>query len=267
MLEFGEYKAAQTNRGIRFWKGNILIAQAKVPAEAREYLLSRLKQAEETAKAEAAKLGHGTRDILQLPESEADPKETPEKETTPEEAEKPKEEPKIESKIESSIDPNYLESISIYTASLEDLTKALYERFGIYTVYLKQLPRAVETNPLTGMPFTKYHLGIAYQAAIYAENQGILNKTPAPPIETEMKLDPVAHTLKEARQANDFNFRTTVQATRTIPDTQIEHIIGEDGEVHAVQVPYKPKQSIDEEGDIILEPPIMGTAPIIRPDW
>jgi len=184
---------------------------------------------------------------------------------------------------------DFLESVSIHTADLEDIAHALYERFGIYTVYLRELPRPDEVNPLTGVAFTKYHLGIAYQAAIFAQNHGYLDKDAAA-MRRQMDADraasagvqesfqPIAHTLGESRRANDFNYRTSVKGTSTIATTRIEHVMGDDGELHAVQVPIVQEgretqssgagQRYDaEEDEQIVEPPIFGAKPIIRPNW
>lgn len=184
----------------------------------------------------------------------------------------------------------FMESVSIHTADLGDIAQALYERFGIYTVYLKKLPEMDEVNPLTGTQFTKYHQGIAYQAAIYAQNHGILEQEPernrktleegrAASANFQDTLQPVAHTLGDARRANNFDYRTSVRGTQSAPTTRIEHVRGEDGQLHAVQVPVTPnndgsdnlngaKQRYDaNEEEQIVEPPIFGTQPIIRPNW
>jgi hypothetical protein len=170
---------------------------------------------------------------------------------------------------------------------LKDIAQALYDRFGIYTVYLRKLPQNDEVNPLTGTAFTKYHLGIAYQAAIYAENQGLLDKEPEAlrkqidsgrAASQNFETDPVPHTMAENRQANSFAFRTSVRGTQHVATTRIEHVVGEDGELHAVQVPVTQEdgeanlngagQRYDREQDeLIVEPPIMGGKPIIRPNW
>jgi hypothetical protein len=84
--------------------------------------------------------------------------------------------------------------------------------------------------------------------------------------------------MAENRQANSFAFRTSVRGTQHVATTRIEHVVGEDGELHAVQVPVTQEdgeanlngagQRYDREQDeLIVEPPIMGGKPIIRPNW
>ena len=185
-------------------------------------------------------------------------------------------------------EPDFLESISIYTADLKDIAHALYDRFGIYTVYLGELPRADEINPLTASPFTKYHLGIAYQAAIFAQNQGLLDRTPEEgrkamdagrEASANFQVDPVPLTMADNRQANSFAFRTSVRGTQTQAATRIEHVVGDDGQLHAVQVPVTNSEGEEnlngvgtrydrEQEELIVEPPMsMGARPIIRPNW
>ncbi len=184
------------------------------------------------------------------------------------------------------LDPNFLESVSIHTAPLEDIAHALYERFGVYTVYLRKLPENDEVNPLTGVAFTKYHLGIAYQAAIYAQNQGLLDRAPerARQLMDEgrfasqnLPIDQQAHTRGENRAANTFAHRTSVEASQGVPTTRIVHRVDADGVTRAYQetIPeeeriggsHSPQRFDRDEDEQIVEPPIFGTQPRINPNW
>lgn len=188
------------------------------------------------------------------------------------------------------VDPDFLESVSIFTASLEDMVQALYDRFGIYTVYLKKPPQSDEVNPITGEAFTNYHLGIAYQAALAAQSRGILDHDPsqsrrdmdagrAASANVADSMQPVAYTMGEARRQNNFDYRTSVRGSETVANTEIVHEVDANGQVHAVQRPIQRQQVQegsgapsrmprgDDEDEPILEPPIMGTRPIIRPNW
>lgn len=181
-------------------------------------------------------------------------------------------------------EPDFLETVSIHTAKLEDITRALYERFGIYTVYLRQLPNPDEINPLTGEQFTKYHQGIAYQAAIGAQNRGILDR-PAEEgrrlmdegrnASANFQVDPVPQTMGEARRANSFDYRTSARGQEGAPATEIVHITDENGQVHAVQRPIPAGQTgefngassrYDAEEDERIVEPQMGKQ-VIRPNW
>ena len=162
----------------------------------------------------------------------------------------------------TDVSADFLESVSIHTASLQDIAQAMYERFGIYTVYLGQLPQGDEFNPLTGEPFTKYHLGIAYQAAVRAANQGILNYDPEEGrreidrnrgVNVQDQLEPIATTMGEGRRTNSFAYRTSVKGMNEQADgTSLNGA--------------KSRQPRGDEDEPILEPPLMGK-PIIRPDW
>lgn len=186
--------------------------------------------------------------------------------------------------VSEPVDPSFLESVSIHTAPVEALAQALYDRCGIYTVYLGVLPRSDEINPLTGDTFSKYHLGIAYQAAIQAQARGL--KDPEgfrQSIEHDRlaganfkeTLEPIAHTLGEARQQDSFAFRTSVQSTRPQAATEIVHIQDENGQTIAVQREVQlsehggtARSRFDTtEDEQVLEPPIFGQKPIIKPNW
>lgn len=186
--------------------------------------------------------------------------------------------------VKPMVDPDFLESVSIHTAPLEIIAEALYNRFGLYSVYLNKLPEADEINPLTGELFTKYHHGIAYQAAIRAQNTGILNR----PAETgraqidegrkaseEFQVDAVPETMGQARRADSFAYRTSVGASQGTPTTQIVHERGADGELHAVQKEIQPGETglnngararYDKEEDEVIVEPQFGK-PVIRPKW
>ena len=185
-------------------------------------------------------------------------------------------------------DTDFLDSISIHTASLKDIAEALYNRFGLYTVYLDSLPVGDEINPLTGEPFNKYHLGIAYQAAIRAQNSGILTRDPEmnrkaldqgrdASANFQDQFVPVPQTMGEARRADSFDYRTSVRGTQSVPTTVTEHVVGEDGVMRAVtremtaqeQQNYTPNgaTSVYDPGeDEPLVRPSMGKQ-VIRPNW
>lgn len=183
------------------------------------------------------------------------------------------------------VQPDFLESVSIHSASLEDIAEALYNRFGIYTVYLNKLPEADEVNPLTAVQFTKYHLGIAYQAAIFAQNQGLLDLPPEHNRKqmdagrfaaANTPLDKPVETMGEARRANSFEYRTSVKGTQGEPTTEIVHITDpETGVVKAVQrvIPAGEAgefngaaQRYDNEEDERIVEPRFGKQ-VIRPNW
>ncbi len=178
----------------------------------------------------------------------------------------------------------FMEKVSIHTAPLEDIAQALYDRFGIYTVYLGRLPVNDEVNPLTAEAFTKYHLGIAYQAAIKAQSQGLLRQDPENhrraldrnrEAESNFQTDTPPQTMRDAREQNSFHFRTSVAGQRTEPTSEIVHEKGADGKMYAVRrdIPEGEigknngaNQRYDKEEDQLIVEPAFGKK-VIRPDW
>lgn len=160
---------------------------------------------------------------------------------------------------EKTVEPDFLESVSIHTAPLRDIAEALNARFGIYTVYLGRLPLGDEINPLTAENFSKYHLGIAYQAAIRAQNSGVLLIEPeegrraidAGRVASENFQDsfvPQPRTFGEARKQNSFDYRTSVK-----------------GMNETTQGSGAAQRFDDDEDEMIVEPRI--GQQIIRPEW
>lgn len=196
----------------------------------------------------------------------------------------PEVETPAETPLTSDVDPSFLETVSIHTAPLEAIAQALYDRFGVYTIWLNMLPQTDEVNPLTGEPFTKYHQGIAYQSAIAAHARGLQDPSRYKQGMTEGRdasanvqdsfVTP-ARTLADARRQDSFAFRTSVSSSQTQAASRIEHVRGEDGLMHAIQVPVPvqehggtaPSRYDNDEEEQVLEPPIFGTKPIIKPSW
>ena len=310
---FGEYAAYTTPGGARFQNRNKLVSEKSIPPEVVAYLKKQLGEEpkapepkfpmpteEQKAKMRAESLqvppelqveepaGVDVTDQLDASDFD-DPVPTDEvieavasviPEPTPDVVPTPSD-PDIAT---AGVDPDFLESVSIHTAPLQDIAEALYNRFGIYTVYLRKLPVPDEINPLTGENFTKYHQGIAYQAAIRAENQGILDRNPEQgramlnqiaDVSANMPIDTPAQTMGEARRENSFAFRTNVAATQEVATTEIKHMLGADGLMHAIQVPIPAGQTgeangakgrYDAEEDEIIAEPQMGRQ-VIRPNW
>lgn len=311
---FGEYAAYTTPGGARFQNRNKLVSEKSIPPEVVAYLKKQLGEEpkapepkfpmpteEQKAKMRAESLqvppelqveepaGVDITDQLDASDFEDEPLtdeqiaelalsavEIPEETLEPVPTD-----PDITT---AGVDPDFLESVSIHTAPLQDIAEALYNRFGIYTVYLRKLPVPDEINPLTGENFTKYHQGIAYQAAIRAENQGILDRNPEQgramlnqiaDVSANMPIDTPARTMGEARRENSFAFRTSVAASEPVATTEIKHMLGADGLMHAIQVPIPQGQTgeangakgrYDAEEDELIAEPQMGKQ-VIRPNW
>lgn len=294
----GEYSAFTTKNSVRYLKDGKLVAFAAVPPEVMSLLNKQLGKAPKFApptEEEKARLRAESLQVapeLQVPQEklqedaaalvEAD-FAVPEVPTdgAEEGLRMLAEEPELATK---PLESDFLEKVSIHSASLEDIVEALYNRFGIYTVHLKKLPVADEINPITGEQFSNYHLGIAYQAAISAQSRGILDRVPEEgrrlidegrAASANFKVDAAPQTMGEARRANSFEFRTSVNANRSTAATEIVHVKGEDGLYHAVQKEIPAGQTgefngaasrYDAEEDERLVEPQMGKV-VIRPNW
>lgn len=308
--DFGEYGAFTSGNSIRFTKGKKMVKREDVPTDIADLLTKRLT-VDETPKAkfprpseeELAKMRAKSlevkpelqasneklaEDAAALSADDFDDEPAPDSngnEPLPR-ADEPTEPAPVAAALVNPPETGseLLEQLSIHTAPLEDIARALYERFGIYTVYLRQLPNTDEINPLTAEPFSKYHQGIAYQAAISAQNRGILDRTPEEGrrlidegrfASENLPLDTPARTMAEARQQDSFEYRTSVRATNSEPATEIIHVKGEDGLFHAVQreIPAGETGEFNgakarynqEEDELILEPQI--GKQVIRPNW
>lgn len=302
-ITFGEYSGYTTPGGVRFMKNNKLVSENSLPPEVTSYLRRKL---EGTPRGEE---GVGVREDRpsedkpredKVPPEITDPVEEPltasdfeNTELTDEQAQEMGEEiypvvplddngEPVMPEPRNEINPDFLEQVSIHTAPLKDIVQALHERFGIYTVYLGKLPVSGEVNPLTGERFTKYHQGIAYQAAIYAQRQGILKRDPEygrRSMDNEAAARETHRKLMNApqEQANSFAHRTSAESTKGVPKTEIVHVTQPDGSVRAVQRVLEPQEvqrngagirRVDDFGgdEPLVEPKIGGT-PVIRPNW
>lgn len=188
----------------------------------------------------------------------------------------------------------YMEQVSIYTAGIKDIAQALYDRFGVYTIYLNEVPQTDEINPLTGEAFSRYHQGIAYQALVKARGSGFFNRNPelAARAVTEGR---VAHENYQAAagdprhtdhsQPTDTNAAPDSFAYRTSPaanNSPQTHYISHEpdpvtGEIRAVQraVPNaaqhsgkvnNSRQRFDANQDEMIVEPQFGQQ-VIRPNW
>ena len=316
---FGEFSAFTTkNNLVRYQKHNKLVSEKVIPVEVVAYLNKQLglppkpeQKFPRPSEEERARLREESLKVkpeLQVEEPQAPVVPAP-VDTTP--AEEPltsadfdlpdvtdEEIEAVASQIPESVladqptptedlvpGADFLEQVSIHTASITDIAEALYNRFGVYTVYLGQLPNSDELNPLTGENFSKYHLGIAYQAAIYAKNKGVLSRPPETgrkvldagrEAHQNFQVDPVAQTMGDARRMNTFDYRTSVEGTQVNPTTEIAHEKGEDGQLHAVRRDIPEGQTgefngarakFDRDEDQLLVQPNFSGKPVIRPNW
>lgn len=292
---FGEYSAFTTKNSVRYQKNSKLVSESELPVEVVTYLNKKLgyvppPQPEQKfplpTEEERARM---RAESLQVPvELQVEPV-----------YEEPITEADFDAEVPHAPEPgeviptvagdddmsDFMDAVSIHTASLLDIAKAIFERFGIYTVYLHRLPAQDEINPLTGELFSKYHLGIAYQAAIRAQHSGVLNRAPeigrnqldeGRYASQHFEVDQAPQTVAESRRANSFDYRTSVQGNQPVATTEIVHEVQADGTVRAVQRPVVAgtvgtvngaQSRYDAEEDEPLVQPNFSGKPIIRPNW
>lgn len=308
---FGEYAAFDSGRGIRYQKNNKLVSVNEVPEEVVSYLNNKLDVAPEPPKDKPRFPRPSEEELARMREESLKP--APGLELTPEEEARravtpPNEVLEHDEGDEDTPDytdielsesaagdmSKYMERVSIYTAGIKDIAQALYDRFGIYTIYLNEVPQTDEINPLTGEAFTRYHQGIAYQALVKARGSGFFNRNPelAAQAVTEGRVahenyqtaagDP-RHT--DHSQPTDTNAAPDSFAYRTSPaanNEQQTHYIAHEpdpvtGEMRAVQraIPNaaqhsgkvnNSRQRFDANQDEMIVEPQFGQQ-VVRPDW
>lgn len=282
---FGEYGAFTTKNSIRFQKDNKIVAEKDVPPEVVVFLRKKLDRPVEDSSSPTPPPSPALEPIEPMTVEEAaqaldesdfdepvkgDNSDLPD---TPDPVH-----PVQEARDEMS---DFVESVSIHTAELADIAEALYERFGIYTVYLQRPPASDEVDPLTGVPFTKYHLGVAYQAAIRARNTGVFAVNPEnhrQAIEDGRKAhenrrdqyEARPKTQGEAAKMNTFAYRTSVRGTQKKVDKEIVHT-EVDGVTRTERVESPSgTRTIMPDGRHDFDEPIAEPQlrkQVIRPDW
>lgn len=294
-VNFGEYGAFTTDRGIRFQKTENnkkkLVSEKDVPLEVAALLKKNLGVTDEPKKTlepatpptpieitDANELAPD--DFEDVPDANGFPAPSQPAQLNP----IPEGVSGKEEQDKNHVDVDYLEAISIHSAPIEAMAQALYERFGIYTVYLGRYPQPDEVNPLTAEAMTNYERGVAYQAAIRAEAKGLLSKDPtinkraldnnlAAAANVRQSYAPVANNLDEAQAQNNFDWRTSVESTHAgRPDTTLEHYVDEFGNtrvrrsLNGATTRHVSDTEAGSDGQPVSEPKI-GGQPIIRPNW
>ena len=273
---FGEYSAFTTKNSVRYQKNNKLVKESSLPSVVVAHLNSQLNHTPKVTNITPKEVDNEEPITIEDFPPEFDDPTPPTEPTIPEDEEIPQ--PKFDPQSE------FMDSVSIHTAPLDSIVQALHERFGIYTVYLRTLPEMDEINPLTGETFTRYHLGIAYQAAIRAKNTGLLD-IPAEEgrraidegrrAHAEFKVDEQPRTVAESRQQDSFAYRTSPQGNQRIARTEVIHETDDKGVIHAVQreIPAGELGTVngaqakyDKEQDEMILQPQMGKS-VIRPNW
>lgn len=179
---------------------------------------------------------------------------------------------------------------SIHGASIWDMARAMYERFGVYTVWLKKDPEEGEISPLTGEAMPSYERGIAYQAMKRAVIQGRIDRFDYEAMNQQKRIsdvqrqqqmdqmqNPQTLTPNQNADVNNFDHRTSVRGANQFTETlgAIQHVVDPvTGEARSIrgEVPAPETRSNmvshrhPEEEEPLAEPNLNGV-PIIRPNW
>lgn len=164
------------------------------------------------------------------------------------------------------------EARSVDNVNLRDLVTALYNRFGIYTVYMNRPPAREDVNPLTGQVMNMLTLGQANQGFKQAQRTGASWNPKV--IQSEIS------TSRAMRGHKSVLPQTTLQQNQVVGDDYgtERHMPSLHGEpARRVNRRYEsPHQSVinsvrGKEGDgtdpdeIYAEPPINAKNSIVRP--
>lgn len=271
-VKHGEYGAFQVGNGLRFQFKNKLIKESSVPESVVQALKSQLgisvAQIVKPEKEEAKEVEEVITEV-EVPETlvqeiETQLEDSPVSESLPD--------------LEKELYDNEIEeSSSIHGASLEDLARAMYDRFGVYTIFLNQFPQNNEISPISGEPMASYDRGVAYQAA--KRSTSSMKDYVAIKARRESIKETIYGVAQvEGESSNDFNHRTSIKGGNTQAPTagQIIHVKDPvTGVVHAERAPLEeaeePQGSQNSarhpgEEELIVEPNLNGK-PVIRPNW
>jgi len=172
----------------------------------------------------------------------------------------------------------------------------MFDRFGVYTIWLGRYPVDNEISPITGEPMPSYERGVAYTAAKRAFMQGRLTTINYEGLLESKRIadeqgrairqgydQPVVQpTVEQNEAANNFDFRTSVKgANQSEPEiAPLIHVQdAQPGQMVVIRDPnWKPSsrtlngvQSVNhpEEIEPLVQQPLNmrpGDA-IIRPNW
>jgi hypothetical protein len=147
----------------------------------------------------------------------------------------------------------------IKSATIFELAQEMYQRFGVYTVFINQPPKDEDIHPFSGDIMTRYEVGLAYQKHNQVIAQGKLTRDYGAQyagIEASRQAS-VTHaaTIEENRQMTDDQQieRNTFDA-RTNLGAQVQS---------SMQTKARANDQISDEAT--PEPNLFGVT--IRPDW
>ena len=170
------------------------------------------------------------------------------------------------------------EARSVDAVNLRVLVKALYERFGVYTVYLNKTPSREDINPLTGAIMNSLTLGQANQGFRVAQRTG-----------TSWNPEAIKAQLEAARQSRTSDAaplpQSSMAASQAVEDApfgreiEMPSIYGEpmahperrfnrsyESPHASAMYPERGKESDGTDPDeVYAEPPINSRNAIVRP--
>lgn len=150
-------------------------------------------------------------------------------------------------------------STGLKNATIFDLANEMYDRFGVYTVFINKVPRDNDIHPFSGEVMTRYEVGLAYQKHNQVVAQGKLTKdfggqfaeveasreasvTHRKEMQANAQMTPQDH-----EKENTFAYRTSVNGQNK----------------RSTVTKTRPNDPISE--DATVEPDLRGKT--IRPEW
>lgn len=141
------------------------------------------------------------------------------------------------------------------------LAQEMYSRYGIYTIFVNDLPKDGDIHPWTGDIMTRYETGLAYQSYNRAVAQGKL---------TQVNYSDQYQTVVETRQASDRHREEMAQraadpffaAPQYNTFAERTSVAGQNAQASTTTV-RRTGDNISE--DVTAEPNVRGTT--IRPSW
>lgn len=179
--------------------------------------------------------------------------------------------------IDLSAELEAAEARSVDNVNLRELVKALYERFGVYTVYMNKTPSRSDINPLTGAMMNTLTLGQANQGFRVAQRTG----TSWNPQAIKAQID----AARNARTTTTTLPQSSMQANQVVGDAygqevNMPSLHGEplynpqdrtynrkyESPHQSAVRPVRGKESDGTDPDeVYAEPPINARNPIVRP--
>lgn len=174
--------------------------------------------------------------------------------------------------IDLSAELEAAEARSVDSVNLRELAKALYNRFGVYTVYLNTTPTREDISPITGAVMNSLSLGQASQGFRSAQRMGTSwnPEVIRAQINSSRNLRNTEVSLPtSAMQANQhvgavYGDEINMPAMPGEPDRNYNRAFESPHQSAVKALRGKESDGLDAD-EVYAEPPINARSPIIRP--